>query len=360
MNRIIKQARYEKPDEENNDTPFYARRTRVEAGKAARKAAGPTAGPAASESAGPTAGPAGTGAGAGAGTGAGAGAGAGAGTGTGAGDYLSSPHWHENVEIIHVLTGSIVMYASRVFHTLSAGETLLIRSEDIHAAKIDPGDSCEYLLLKFHPDILVSTFQHTEDRIVFPLITNMDSEPPTLLLKADETKNFPFCEWMQTAYEAYRWKGIADNYIMKTQVHLIMLPFIERNLEFVRQYAEDKCGSIAGLLSIRQLNDYIRMHLKEGIRPSEASRMCNMSYSAFARFIKQVTGGTLTDYTREIRLEVAEKLLLLSGLNINEIAFKCGFQGANYFIRVFKRKYGCPPLQFKKLFHKGMFQQESI
>ena len=42
------------------------------------------------------------------------------------------------------------------------------------------------------------------------------------------------------------------------------------------------------------------------------------------------------------------KPLLGTGLQIQEIADQCGFFDVNYFIRLFKRKYGKAPGEYRK------------
>ena len=41
-------------------------------------------------------------------------------------------------------------------------------------------------------------------------------------------------------------------------------------------------------------------------------------------------------------------LLNTSKLNISEIAFDSGFENVSHFSRIFKKKYNCSPLQYRK------------
>ena len=60
-----------------------------------------------------------------------------------------------------------------------------------------------------------------------------------------------------------------------------------------------------------------------------------------------MTGKTVTGYINDIRLKKSIELLRTNTLNITEIAIKCGFNDANYFSRIFKRKFGVSPLKYK-------------
>ncbi len=49
----------------------------------------------------------------------------------------------------------------------------------------------------------------------------------------------------------------------------------------------------------------------------------------------------------DYRLKKATELLINDELNVKEIAFFCGFEDPNYFSKVFKKRYGRSPLEFK-------------
>ena len=58
---------------------------------------------------------------------------------------------------------------------------------------------------------------------------------------------------------------------------------------------------------------------------------------------------TPMEYVREIRLTTAARALLVSNDNINDIAYACGYEDTNYFIREFKSAFGFTPNQYRKV-----------
>ena len=90
----------------------------------------------------------------------------------------------------------------------------------------------------------------------------------------------------------------------------------------------------------------------------EANYMYNLSLENFAK----ISGRSLATFKREFaavynttpgkwliqkRLSYASLLLTASTKPVNEIAFESGFLDVTHFIRVFKEKFGLPPLQFR-------------
>ena len=56
------------------------------------------------------------------------------------------------------------------------------------------------------------------------------------------------------------------------------------------------------------------------------------------RKIKQLTGKTISEFIREIRLEKAAAYFNQGKLTINEVMYKVGFTTASYFSKCFKEK----------------------
>jgi AraC-like DNA-binding protein len=77
-----------------------------------------------------------------------------------------------------------------------------------------------------------------------------------------------------------------------------------------------------------------------------------MSPSAFSRFFKLHTGRNLTEYIIDIRLGAASRMLVDTSQSISEISFKCGFNNLSNFNRIFKKKKGCSPTEFRDNYHK--------
>lgn len=66
------------------------------------------------------------------------------------------------------------------------------------------------------------------------------------------------------------------------------------------------------------------------------------------RKIKQLTGMSVVEYIRSIRLKKAALFLRQDKLSVSEIMYLVGFSNASYFTRCFKEEYGISPKEFAK------------
>lgn len=77
-----------------------------------------------------------------------------------------------------------------------------------------------------------------------------------------------------------------------------------------------------------------------------ALEMC-MSQSLLFKKIKSLTGMSLVDFVRTIRMDYAMELLGDTSLSISEIGERCGYASVSYFGEVFKKTYGKSPSEYR-------------
>ena len=81
---------------------------------------------------------------------------------------------------------------------------------------------------------------------------------------------------------------------------------------------------------------------------SEYARIAQRSLASFKREFSEVYRTTPGKWLTQKRLEYAQVLLENSSKNVNEIAYESGFENSTHFNRIFKQKFGLPPLQYRK------------
>lgn len=80
----------------------------------------------------------------------------------------------------------------------------------------------------------------------------------------------------------------------------------------------------------------------------ELATSLHMSYSSLYRKCQSLTGQSLVDFVRLIRLKKAAILLTKYGYNISETSYKTGFNDPKYFSKCFKKQFSKTPGKFKK------------
>lgn len=78
--------------------------------------------------------------------------------------------------------------------------------------------------------------------------------------------------------------------------------------------------------------------------------LSGLSERTFKRRFQQATGMAPLEYVHTLRLEEAKHLLETGDLPIEAVAHEVGYEDAGYFTRLFRRKVGLTPGQYRKRF----------
>ena len=100
---------------------------------------------------------------------------------------------------------------------------------------------------------------------------------------------------------------------------------------------------------IQGVVDYILLHPNEKYSPSRLAEMAELSKQRFTALFSSQLGKSPMVYIKELKLTTAARKLLVSNLHINDIAYELGYEDSNYFIREFKRAFGCTPKQYRQI-----------
>ena len=127
-------------------------------------------------------------------------------------------------------------------------------------------------------------------------------------------------------------------------------------MEILLIISEDRSGRIIvnskpqskGEIRMSQIRSFVNCNFAREISIEEVVAHVGMNKSAFCTFIKKETGMTFTNYVNDFRLSLAAASLKESDLTISETGASVGLTDTPYFCRIFKKKYGMTPTEYRK------------
>lgn len=93
---------------------------------------------------------------------------------------------------------------------------------------------------------------------------------------------------------------------------------------------------------------HIQEHLDETLDLEELSRVACFSSFHFHRVFAAMTGETIADHVRRLRLERAAMELRSGAKQVIQVALDAGYEAHEAFTRAFKAAYSISPAQFRR------------
>lgn len=100
----------------------------------------------------------------------------------------------------------------------------------------------------------------------------------------------------------------------------------------------------------KRVETYVAENLGGRIRTTDLARVAQLSASHFTRAFKETFGETPIDHVTRRRMLYAQDLMLKSRECLSQIALKCGHCDQSHFTRIFRRKVGMSPREWRRQF----------
>lgn len=102
--------------------------------------------------------------------------------------------------------------------------------------------------------------------------------------------------------------------------------------------------------AVRGLEDWLKDHFREPGAVARAVASADMPERTLKRRFKSATGLSLMDYVQNLRIEEAKRQLETSDRPVDEISYDIGYEDASFFRRLFRRRTGVAPVQYRRVF----------
>ena len=128
------------------------------------------------------------------------------------------------------------------------------------------------------------------------------------------------------------------------QLEQLSVSMIRKYCLLVKNYSRKSYSRL-----VQTCLDYIDFHYQDDLSLNYMAQFCSVTNGYLSAQFKKETGSTLTDYLNSTRIRQSLILLNSTRLSVQDIAFQCGFSDSNYFTRIFKKRQGCSPKQYRDM-----------
>lgn len=250
-------------------------------------------------------------------------------------------HWHDEVEIIYIKKGSIMIYIEEEQFPAVAGDLFFVNSGELHFMESDDM-GVEYYTLLFPLAFLSFQIDDALEQEVFLPLRQRKLLLPVQLKEFEAEKQMT--NLIREVIEVNEEKEMG--YQLRTRILL---------LELLESLLKEDALQVADITSTtdmqRELLAYIQKHYTEKITLAMLAEEFHLSGKYISSYFKEHFSISFMQYVLHLRMTRAKDLLLTTEKSITDVALSCGYPSVNFFIRSFKEVHGVTPLQYRKRNH---------
>lgn len=256
-------------------------------------------------------------------------------------DLYQPCYFHQEVEFIYILTGSMSLYINGAVCHLNKGEGLFINARRLHVALSTEDSSCSYVTMIFDPELVRPSFPFTYD--VIEQVTN-EFAPDYVHLRPGHVQE---SKLLQLIMRAYRLKD-KTSVTVELDMMRIVLSMWSILIDLVKPLQTESDKSNKTVDQLKQMLTYIHLNYQNKLNLDLIAKSADISRSHSCDIFREELHSSPIQYLQHYRLQKSLDLLMTNDLSITEIAYKAGFNSPSYYTETFRKVYDATPSQYRK------------
>lgn len=251
------------------------------------------------------------------------------------------PHFHHYLEMIYMLEGNIILETDTTEYHLEEGDMFFIFSNQIHSMYSCSKTRARYAVVKYNASKLNVPTTFTPS--IQSILNLAKSENARVHFHRSDPGMDAARIFFLKCIEEMDQKNIGYDINMHALLCLNMTNIIRIwqsegiNIDNAYKHITAKDYTIQNIL------EYMEANLGNNLKVADLAKICNMSYSHFARCFKDLYGRSCKEYLEILKIETADEMLRSTDLSINDISSELGYADASHFIRTFKKYKNTTP-----------------
>jgi AraC-like DNA-binding protein len=248
------------------------------------------------------------------------------------------PNWTDTDYFVHVVTGKKTWHTFDGVWCARPGETLFFKKGANIVEQHFEEDVC--LLMLFIPDVLLrGTVREVAGSLT---LSGADHAPLGSALRIQNDVALDALFQSLRTYLAGKEKPAEPLVRLKLKELVMSVLAGGTNAGLAAYFRRMAASDAPAVAEIMEENFRFNLSLEE------YAKLCHRSLSSFKREFQAHFGESPGKWLLQRRLDHSAKLLRHSAMNVTEVAFESGFEDVSHFSRVFKERFGTPPLAYRQ------------
>ena len=248
-------------------------------------------------------------------------------------------HWQESMELVFVKRGTGLVQVGAESCPARMGDIFIFTPGTLHALRQAEGQCMEYENIIFELELLGGAEDLCAEKYLLPLQSGRLSLP--VRLTPNDLCYLQAAACLRELEDANRAKRPGYELLVKGA----LLRFLSI---LIGQHGTLLPADTTDTRRLKTVLQLIEAEYATPLRIEDAAEACGCSQSHFMRWFKKMTGQGFTAYLNDHRLNLAAELLRITDATVLDIAGRVGFDNLSYFNRLFKRRYGMTPREYRR------------
>ena len=253
-------------------------------------------------------------------------------------------HWHDELEVLVVETGTARAAAGGTDCIVKQGEGCFINTGVLHGVWPVGMEVCRLRSVVFHPRLVGGSVDSILwQKYLEPLL----SDPCRSLIHLADSAGWEaqaLCA-AQEAWQICAAEGSGFEFEVREHLSRLML-LLFQNCPAAEKNPSEK--SLRDGQRIKTMLQYIQAHYGEELTLAKIAQSAAVSENECLRCFRNMIGSTPIQYVKQVRVQRAAELLAATDRRISDIGADCGFQEMSYFARVFREHTGDTPKEYRR------------
>lgn len=236
-------------------------------------------------------------------------------------------HWHDYYEMEIIVSGKAVHCLNGQEYELSRGNMYILSFFDYHSVKAT--ENTEIININFAPELLDGRISEY-----------MKKSGKAVMCRLDEEQTKYIDSRVKVLEQTNRSAQNSDDLVLRAVLAEITAILLKNSDEPEREAMPDFVQKAIG---------YIHENFRKDISLAILADKLSVSPGYLGKLLKGSLGKTFNEYLGDVRLKYACNLLESSDLSVGEIATSSGHNSVQYFLHVFKKRFGFTPSQYRNI-----------
>ena len=260
-------------------------------------------------------------------------------------------HFHDDIEVVYVLEGSVGMKNGYYSYVLNQGDIFILNDREIHSFHHTDQPN---MVMMLQMDLSFFSKYYGNLKNSF-FVTDMKDEDDESLEALRNILGRIMLDILDKGY-GYEYKVIEGTHNLIANLLANFQYFTMEDGKFVNEAKNIGNKVLAGRLN--RITDYMYENYSRRLTLNEIADREHLSIYYLSHVIKEATGLSFQELLSFIRVEESEKLLLGTNKKIGAISEESGFSAIRYYIKYFTKWFGMHPLEYRKKYTGNVSSRE--